>query len=445
MNVARATPALMKKIIWLIAAVIVTGATFWYFTRGDDTSARSYRFVTLEEGPLESVVSSTGTLDAVTTVQVGTQVSGIINKINVDFNDDVRKGEIIAQLDTALLSSAVDEASAAIARSEAQMNQAKLEFERTERLYENQVVTEVEYNAAKYAYEIAASNLTSAELNLKRAQQNLNYATIYAPISGKVIERNVDVGQTVAASLSAPQLFLIANDLSKMQILASVDESDIGLIKEGMDARFTVQAFDEETFMGTVRQVRLQSNVQENVVNYTVVIDVSNDDGKLLPGMTATVDFLVETVDSALKLPNAALRFTPTDDMVAEVRERMQARMAARRDSTGGADGQGMAQEGVQQGSRAGGFGGGERPGGGFAGNRDDVVTLWYLDEDGNLNMTRARTGISDGQNTEVTGRGLTAGMEIIAGVTAGSSTSSSSTSSSPFQQQQSGGRRPGF
>ena len=434
----------MKKLIWLIVALMVTGATVWFFARNGETATRSYRFVTLEEGDLESVVSSTGTLDAVTTVQVGTQVSGIINKIYVDFNDDVKKGQLIAQLDTALLSNAVEEAQASIARNEAQLNQATLEYERTQRLFENQVVTEIEHNAAKYNYDVAVSNLKSAQVNLKRSQQNLDYATIYAPISGKVIERNVDVGQTVAASLSAPQLFLIANDLSKMQILASVDESDIGLIKEGMDARFTVQAYPDETFMGAVRQVRLQSSIQENVVNYTVVIDVANTDGRLLPGMTATVDFLIDTVVDVLKLSNAALRFSPTDDMMLEFRERMQARMAARQDSTGGAAaGDAAGQTGFRRGQGgAGSFGGGD----GTSRNREDSVSLWYLDENGALNMSRARLGITDGQMTQVTGRGLEAGMQIIAGVTAGTSTASTE-STNPFQtQQQSGGfRRPGF
>ena len=439
----------MKKAIWIGAILILAGASAWYILRGGESEGRSYRFVNVERGSLESVVSSTGRLEAVTTVQVGTQVSGIINKIYVDFNDDVRKGQVIAQLDTSLLASAVEDANAAIARNQAQLNQAQLEYERTQRLFENQVVTEVEHNAAKFAYEVAAANLKSAEVSLQRAKQNLAYATIYAPMSGKVIERNVDVGQTVAASLSAPQLFLIANDLSKMQILASVDESDIGSIKEGMVARFTVQAYPDDEFTGTVRQVRLQSSSQENVVNYTVVVDVENEDGRLLPGMTATVDFLIETAEDVLMIPNAALRFRPTQAMVAEFRDRMIALRESQQDSSSvgsrSQDGDEGSAGSFRQRQGGGGFAGGAGFGGqnGERGGRDDVAALWYLDEEGDLMMMRARTGITDGQSTQVVGRRLTEGMQIIAGVT---ETSSSSEDSNPFQQQQSGGfRRPGF
>ncbi|NND73313.1 MAG: efflux RND transporter periplasmic adaptor subunit [Rhodothermales bacterium] len=433
----------MKKAIWIGAILLLGGASAWYFLSDGESETRSFRFVTVERGNLESVVSSTGTLEAVTTVQVGTQVSGIINKIYVDFNDNVRKGQIIAQLDTSLLSSAVEDAQATIARNEAQLNQAQLEFERTERLFANQVVTEIEHNAAKYTYEVAVANLKSAEINMKRAQQNLEYATIYAPMAGKVIERNVDVGQTVAASLSAPQLFLIANDLSKMQILASVDESDIGAIKEGMAGRFTVQAYPDEEFMGTVRQVRLQSTSTENVVNYTVVVDVTNDDGRLLPGMTATVDFLIETVDDVLMIQNAALRFRPTQDMITEFRDRMTAMREATSDSTSTGGQRATARDTAGQSGNGQGVPGAFTGEAGVQARQADVTTFWYLDEDGQLNMARARTGITDGQSTQITGRRLEEGMQIIAGVT---EVSSSSEDTNPFQQQQqSGGFRRGF
>lgn len=265
----------MKKLIIIVTLFAVAGAVSLYFLRDTAGQGASYRFVTVEFGDLESVVSTTGTLDAVTTVEVGTQVSGIIDRIYVDFNDTVKKGQVITRPDTTLLESAVRD----------------------------------------------------AEANLERNQA---YATIYAAISGTVIERKVDVGQTVASSLSTPQLFLIADDLTRMQILASVDESDIGRIEEGQTGRFTVQAYPDDTFEGTVRQVRLQSTIEENVVDYTVVVDVENPGGRLLPGMTATVDFLVETVSDVLKVPNAALRFRATKEMMAGARDRMQARREAR-------------------------------------------------------------------------------------------------------------------
>ncbi|HMB89956.1 MAG TPA: efflux RND transporter periplasmic adaptor subunit, partial [Rhodothermales bacterium] len=267
-----------------------------------------------------------------------------------------------------------------------------------------------------------------------------------------VIERNVEVGQTVAASLSAPQLFLIANDLSRLQILASVDESDIGRIEEGQEVRFTVQAYPEDTFIGTVRQVRLQSSMQENVVNYTVVVDVNNDDGRLLPGMTATLDFLIETASDVFKVANAALRFRPTEDMVAEMRARRQQARENRPDSL--RERFGGRRDSTRQGNRGngqGGFGGGDQgsfgPGGGQGGfggfggrqGRSGMTMLWYVDETGNLAIAPVRTGITDGESTEIMGRTIEPGMQVIAGVSQGETPSAST---NPFQSQQQGGRR---
>lgn len=439
----------MKKILLLIAVLVLTGATIWFFNRNGTEVVSPYRFVTIEQGDLEAIVSSTGTLNAVTKVQVGTQVSGIISNIYVDFNDQVRRGQLVARIDTTLLVSAVHDSEANLERIDAQLRQAEREHERIKGLYDKQFVTQVEFNQAQYNLDIAVASKKSAEISLERALQNLSYATIYAPISGTVIERNVEVGQTVAASLSAPQLFLIADDLSHMEILAAVDESDIGLIKNGQAARFTVQAYPDETFTGTVRQVRLQSTMQENVVNYTVVIDVENKEGKLLPGMTATVDFLIETAQDVMKVQNAALRFRPTESMMAEVRERMQRQREERTDGTsdstrqrrgqrGDDNGEGQERQarGQRQGNGEGGFGGF-----GNGQGRTDFVMLWYLDEAGNLAMAPARTGISDGQMTEIRSRNLEPGMQIIAGVTQATEEESSS---NPFQQPRQNRFRPG-
>ena len=443
----------MKKLIILVTLLAVAGAVGWYFLRDTADQGASYRFVTVELGALESVVSTTGTLDPVTTVEVGTQVSGIIDQILVDFNDTVKKGQVIARLDTTLLQSAVRDAEANLERNQAQLRQAEREFARIEGLYAKEIVAENEFNSAQYDLEVARAGVKSAEVTLEKAEQNLAYATIYAPISGTVIERNVDVGQTVASSLSTPQLFLIADDLSKMQILASVDESDIGRIVEGQTGRFTVQAYPDDTFEGTVRQVRLQSTIEENVVNYTVVVDVENPDGRLLPGMTATVDFLVETVSDVLKVPNAALRFRATEEMMAEARERMQARREARQGGGEGRPSEGGGGEGERRprGERPEGQGEGSRPGGGMGGMMagmmsgqmpDGMALLWYLDDDGGLAMAPVRTGISDGQSTQVLGRRIEEGMQVIAGVTR---TESSSGFTNPFQNnsQQSGRRGP--
>jgi len=407
----------MRKTIGAIVVIALLCVGFVY-VRGSATGGESsYRLVAVEQGDLEYAISATGTLDAVTTVEVGTQVSGIVSEIFVDFNDEVREGQVVAILDSTLLGIAVRDAEANLERTQAQLDYAESELERTRVLFEKEMVTEVEFNQLQYEFDVAKATVSSAEIALERAERNLNYATITAPMSGTVIERNVEVGQTVAASLSAPQLFLIANDLALMQILASVDESDIGYIDEGQTARFTVQAYQDETFNGTVRQVRLQSSSQENVVSYTVVIDVNNSDRKLLPGMTATVDFLVESAHGVAKVANAALRFSPTEEMLAGLRERMVAERGERPDSL--ATGAGRTR--------------------GDASRPDHATMLWYLDDVGELAMTPVRTGISDGQYTEILGRDIVAGMMVIAGV----SQSSQSSTSNPFQSQQSS-RAPG-
>ena len=427
----------MKKII-AVALVLVVGSGFiWYSTRGDGPKGTSYRFVQVEQGDLESIVASTGNLRPVTMVKVGTQVSGIVNRLYVDFNDEVRRGQLIAKIDTTLLVTAIHESETSLLRNRAQLNFAQREHDRIKGLHEKSFATDVELNKAVYDLQIAEATLKSGELNLQRAERNLSYANIYSPVDGVVIERNVDEGQTVAASMSAPQLYLIAEDLSKLQILTSVDESDIGQIQEGQTARFTVQAYDDLVFEGRVKRVRLQSSVQENVVTYTVVVDVNNDDGQLLPGMTATVEFLVETVSDVLKVPNAGLRFRPTEEMMAELMARMTAQREARGDSTRA----GGRNFGGREGRQGGGPSGFQGSGFGRSQGRPNMAQLWYIDDEGNLMVARVRTGITDGQSTEVMGRNVESGMNVIAGITQGSV---AATNSNPFQQQQQSRRRPG-
>lgn len=428
----------MKK--WLILAAIAAaaGAATWFLTRGGDQGGETYRLVEVSRGDVEEVVTSTGTLDAVTKVQVGTQVSGLIATIGADFNDRVSAGQVIAVIDTTLLASEVRSARASVARAEAERNDAQRELSRTQELFREQLVSQTDLDKALYTAESSAASLVSARVGLDRASNNLKYATIRAPISGTVVERNVDVGQTVAANFSAPQLFLIAEDLARMQILAAVDESDIGKIVEGQSARFTVQAHDDEQFQGTVRQVRLQSTVSENVVNYTVVVDVDNTDGRLLPGMTATVDFVVSRAESVLTVPNAALRFKPTEAMVAALQAR-RAKMAAEGGRGAGAGGQGAAGQGVA-GQGVAGQGAGMHGGGaGFAGGTKPTL-LWYQDEDGTIGARPVRVGVSDGTVTEITAPWLQEGLQAVAGVTGGTV---AATSTNPFQTQSTGMRPP--
>lgn len=415
----------MKKILVIVGVLVAAGALLWYLN-SNGSEVGGYRFVSIERGNLESVVTSTGTLDAVTTVEVGTQVSGIVSEILVDFNDEVVEGEVIAVLDKTLLEIAVQEAEANLERNEAQLRHCEREHQRLQSLYAQDVLAEVELNQALYDLEVARANAKSAEAGLEAAKRNLAYATIYAPISGTVVERDVDVGQTVAASLASPRLFLIANDLSRMQILVSVDESDIGLIEEGQTARFTVQAHPDGSFEGTVRQVRLQSTTMENVVNYIVVVDVENREGLLLPGMTATVEFLIETATDVLKVPNAALRFRPTEEMI----EELHGDRALGPDAESGASQQfrPSTSDLPDQGARP-----------------EDLSLLFSLDERGNLVTLPVRVGLTDGQSTEIQGPDLSEGMQIIAGVMSASGGSSANPFQSQQQTQRMGPPGPGF
>lgn len=421
------------KILAAVAVLVLVTAGFWLLRKADAAEAPAFRLAAVERGDLEAAVSATGTLGAVTTVQVGTQVSGQVSAIYADFNDRVKKGQLIARIDPTLQEQAVRDAQAGLERAQAELAQAQADHERNRRLHESRIVTDAEFGAIQSSLTVARASVKQAQVTLDRARQNLSYTSIYAPIDGIVVERNVDVGQTVAASLSAPQLFLIAQDLSRMQILANVDESDIGLIEEGQQARFTVQAYADQEFTGTVRQVRLQSTTTENVVNYTAVVEVENAGGKLLPGMTATVDFLTGQADDVLTVPNAALRFRPSAEMLAAIRGNAGARSDSTRARGAAQTGQ-TAQRGGSNAARSGGASGG-RPA--------NAAVLWAVGEDGNPKPVRVQTGLTDGQSTEVRGEGLRDGMQVIVGQSTGAQ-GAASTSSSPFggasRQRTSGG-----
>ena len=424
-----------------IAIPLAAAAGLWTYQRADAHDAPQYRYAAVTQGNLQSTVSATGTLGAVTTVQVGTQVSGQVSAIYADFNQKVKKGQLLARIDPTLANQAVQDAAAGVEKAQAQYAQANDEYQREKQLRDQGVVTATEFGTAQENYTVAAASLKSAQIALDRARQNLAYTNIYAPIDGIVVERNVDVGQTVAASLSAPQLFLIANDLSQMQILAAVDESDIGSIQQGQPVKFTVQSYPNQTFSGVVQQVRLQSTTQDNVVNYTVVVAVQNPDGKLLPGMTATVQFLTGSATNVLEVPNAALRFRPSADMLAAAGITQPATGASRSDtSRKGAAGTGTSRS--AQGATAGKATSGTTP-------RAPGATLWYVGKNGALAMTRVRTGLTDGQSTEVSGSGIAAGMQVIIGAAQpGQATTPASSgaarTTNPFQPQGGGSRRPG-
>jgi HlyD family secretion protein len=434
--------------------VAVAAGALWIYRNAEAHEAPAYRFATVTRGNLESTVSATGALSAVTTVQIGTQVSGQVSQIYVDFNDRVKKGQLLARIDPTLQQQAVLDAQAGLIRAQADLERSKSEYDRNKTLYDGKVLTATEFNTAQYNYTVAQSSVKSAQVALERARKNLSYTEIYAPIDGVVVERNVDVGQTVAASLSAPQLFLIANDLAQMQILASVDESDIGQIHNDQAVRFTVQAYPNQNFTGTVRQVRLQSATTENVVNYTVVVSVANPKGTLLPGMTATVEFLTGSAEGALIVPNAALRFRATPEMMAEAgvgangmpeprTAADSATLAARRDSIRkarrAAGGNGQTAGGQFGGAPGGQNGGGTANRSRSAGGRPGAAQLWYVGPDGKASVARVRTGLSDGQNTEVIGQTIKEGMQVIIGTNATAAAATATPTTNPLQQQRRG------
>ncbi len=397
-----------KKWFIAAAAVMVLAAAAWFLFHKGEKAAGRYVMTKVERGDLEAVVSSTGTLDAVTTVEVGTQVSGRIAKLYADFNQAVKKGDLIAMIDTSSLQMAVSEAESSYEKAKAQLKQAKQDLERIQYLFKENIKTKNDLEQAQVSHELAVATLKSAQSSLERARINLGYASIYAPIDGIITSRAVEVGQTVAASFSSPTLFKIANDLKKMQILAQVDEGDIGQIKGGQEVRFTVQSFPDRKFSGAVSQVRLEPTTVNNVVNYTVVIRVANDEGLLMPGMTATIDFIVGQAKDVLLVANAALRLKPTEDMIAVLRRQFAERMAQRGGAPGAAPGGAMP-------AAAGGFPGFSPNGGGNGNHRPkDAALVWYLDESGALKAARVRTGISDGQQTEVRSDELKEGMDVI-------------------------------
>ena len=428
----------MKKLKITVAAVALAslGGTAWFYQRADGKEAPQYKTAALTRGSLKSTVSATGTLQAVRTVQVGTQVSGQVSQIYVDFNDRVKKGQLLARIDPTLQQQAVEDAQAQLDKANATLSAAQDDYNRNKALFDARVLTAAEFESSKSNFSVQTAAVKSAQIAVDRAKQNLSYTTIYSPIDGVIVERNVDVGQTVAASLSAPQLFLIANDLSEMQILASVDESDIGQIKDNQPVQFTVQSYPGQQFNGTVKQVRLQSTTTDNVVNYTAVVAVKNDGGKLLPGMTATVAFTTASATDVLTVPSAALRIKPTAAMLSEAGVGAGAGAGARKDSTSG--GRTQASAGTTSGgasnrpAQASG-----QPRSAQAGAASNRGTIWYMDAEKKLHMARVQTGLSDGQKTEITGKNIQEGMQVVVSVAtsdAAATTSSAQSSNNPFQ-----------
>jgi HlyD family secretion protein len=412
-----------KKILVGVLIVLIAGSAFGYYIFNKSAGAvDQYAFGETSYGDIENTISSTGTLSPVTTVEIGTQVSGIIAKVHVDYNDMVKKGQLLAVLDTVLLKASVLDAEAGVTKAEAQLEQAQVEYERNRRLFDNKLISDSEFLPYSVTLKTQQASLVSSQAALQRAMQNLENAYIYSPINGTVIEKSVEEGQTVAASLSTPTLFIIAEDLSRMEILANVDESDIGSIKEGQAVRFDVQAYPDKQFDGRVTQIRLQPQTVSNVVTYTVVVTATNQDGLLLPGMTATVDFIIEQRNGVLTVPSIALRFQPSEKVMADFFKNHRPPSRADRDSTGTpGSGSGMV-DATDRSASSGNKGQMKLPA--------NTGRVWYLDSNNNIAMAMVKTGITDGTTTEITSsRELQTGMKIITGLA--SSTNQSTTKSS--------------
>ncbi len=415
MTIRRLLPRVIAIGVVIAAAIVLWMTKPW--AKGADPI--TFSTVQVGKGTIAAQVTAAGTLSARKTVTVGAQVSGKIIDLNADFNDHVTKGEVLAKLDESVLKAQIQQAQANLDQAVANVAKAKVaemdgkrQYDRQVKLREQQLVADFTVEQAEVTWKSAIASTQSmvaqveqCKAQLDQAKTNLGYATIVSPVDGTVLSRSVDVGQTVASALSAPTLFTIAEDLSRMQIDTAVTEGDVGRLAENMKATFTVDAFPGKTFDGTVRQVRNSPTTNQGVVTYDAVIDVDNQDHALRPGMTANVTFVLAQVDNAIKIPNAALRFKPSKDQMMAIRE-----------AFGGGSGhhRGSGMRGSGEGS-----GGGGRPdvttgasGGGMKG-LGDKKPVWKL-IDGKPKMALIKTGLTDGSSTQMLEGDLQPGDQLI-------------------------------
>jgi len=442
-----------RSVVAAVLALAILGGGAFAVVKWRKSHAKpavEFETAKLDKGRIVSRVTATGTLSALVTVQVGSQVSGRIQKLFVDFNSPVKAGQLIARIDPQLFQAAVDQSRAnfvaaqgGLAKAEAQAKDAKRQFDRSKGLLEKKLIAQADYDTAEANLDVANASvamaqgsLAQAKATLQQNQVNLEYTRIVSPTDGVVISRSVDVGQTVAAAMSAPTLFVIAKDLRKMQVDTSVAEADIGKLKPDMPATFTVDAFPGEKFRGKVRQIRNAATTVQNVVTYDAVIDVDNDELKLRPGMTANVTFIWAQKDDALRVPNAALRFKPAAEIFAALGQPAPAGVkdgaAAKRPAgVPGLPGLGPPAP-PAGGARQRGAGG---PGGGATARTrgediNDKRTVW-TNSSGRLESVAVRVGISDGSLTEIVEGALQPGDTVVTDATVGDG-ATAATSSAP-------------
>lgn len=387
-----------NKIVAGAALVIVAAAGAWFLKGKKENTAPPFITAAVERGRVIQTVATTGTLTAVTTVKVGSQVSGIIASLHADFNDRVSKNQVLATLDPTPFEAQVNQTRAQLQRTRVAALDAEAKFKRQQALYAAQLTSLDQLDSSRATLDQALAQVTELEASLERAETNLRYSIIRSPIDGVVVSRDYDVGQTVAASFQAPTLFTIAEDLTRMQLTCDVDEADIGQVKVGQTVRFSVDTFPEREFQGTVSQIRLSPKTASNVVTYPVIVEVDNGELSLLPGMTADVRIQVAQADGVLRVPSSALRFRP---------EMLGLRTAAGREP----DRAGTTGQGRPPGGAAG------RPGGENGGARTARV---YLAPEGGgqaLRPVMFVPGLTDGQFVEVRRGDLDEGARIVVGL----------------------------
>jgi HlyD family secretion protein len=415
---------------------------------GANKQAGLYKTEKVAKGDVTMTVTATGTLSAVTTVQIGSQVSGVISALHADFNSPVKKGQLLAELDPTPFQQTVDQRQADLTKSQIEASIMKITYDRQRRLVAAGLAAQADLDSAKAAYDGAQAQVAQSRAAMSQAKTNLAYTKIISPIDGVVVDRSYDVGQTVAASFSAPTLFQIAQDLTKMQVQADVDQSDIGRMQQGQFARFTVDSYPDETFRGRISQIRLNATVSQNVVTYPVIIEVANPDQKLRPKMTANVTISVSTVRNVLRVPNGALRFKPEG-----VKEATPATTSGGRAATSTATATSTASStpnssrDMAQLAQSGG-GGAAGAAGAFRGRRraggeqqKKTQTVYILDANKKPQPVQIRTGITDGRYTEVVEGGLKEGQDVIVGNATSKVDTSSGATASPLGG---GGRQGG-
>lgn len=416
---------IVKRIL-IIAVIVIAIVLVWFLFFRTKEEPIKVQAEKPTKGYIAQSVTATGKIEPVDTVTVGSQVSGIISKLYVDFNSTVKKGELLAQLDKSLLQATVDQFKGNLLNAQSQLILAKNNFDRQSTLFKTDAISKSDYDSAVNAYDAAKANVKSAEAQVRSAVKNLSYTDIYSPIDGVVLNRSIAVGQTVAASFNTPTLFVIAKDITKMEVQANVDEADIGDVKHGNRASFTVDAFINDQFGGTVEDIRLHPTVSANVVTYTIIINAPNNDMKLKPGMTANIIIYTKEVNNAMLIPAKALAFTPDSALMKDYQ--IVGRVSKKGARKGGGAAGGNA--GVNQVSHT------AKSRNDSSGVTKQRASVWVL-QDKKIVQKRIEIGLNDNTHVEVLS-GLSADDMVITAVTGGPMGKSGSTSpgGSPFLPQ---------